>query len=363
MTQKQGLMNNLSANVKTWLVTGGAGFIGANFVLRAVADGHRIINVDKLTYAGNLDTLAPLAHDQRHFFVQGDINDRRLLADLLVEHKPDAIVNFAAESHVDRSIDGPAAFIDTNVVGTLSLLESARDYWRALNGPARESFRFLHVSTDEVYGTLGAEGKFTESTPYSPNSPYSASKAASDHLVRAFHHTYGLPTLTTNCSNNYGPYQFPEKLIPLVIQKALAGESLPVYGDGLNVRDWLYVGDHCAAIEQVLGAGRIGETYNIGGNAERANIDVVRTICALLDARRPLADGRGHETLITFVKDRPGHDRRYAIDASKLHRELNWQPSQTFETGIAQTVDWYLSNQPWVQRVLDGSYRMERLGV
>ena len=356
-------MNNLSANLKTWLVTGGAGFIGANFVLDAVAAGRRVINVDKLTYAGNLDTLAPLMHDQRHVFVQGDINDRHLLSRLLAEHKPEAIVNFAAESHVDRSIDGPAAFVETNVVGTLSLLESARDYWRALEGSSREGFRFLHVSTDEVYGTLGTEGKFTESTPYAPNSPYSASKAASDHLVRAFHHTYGLPTLTTNCSNNYGPYQFPEKLIPLVIQKALAGQPLPVYGDGLNIRDWLYVGDHCSAIGQVLTAGRVGETYNVGGNAERTNIDVVRAICSLLDARSPLADGRPHESLITFVKDRPGHDRRYAIDAGKLQRELGWKPSQTFETGIGHTVDWYLSNQPWVQRVLDGSYRMERMGV
>jgi dTDP-glucose 4,6-dehydratase len=363
MTQKQGLMNNSSADIKTWLVTGGAGFIGANFVLDAIAGGCRVINVDKLTYAGNLDTLAPLMRDERHVFVQGDISDRHLFGRLLAEHKPDAIVNFAAESHVDRSIDGPAAFVDTNVVGTLGLLESARDYWRALDQPAQERFRFLHVSTDEVYGTLGAEGKFTESTPYAPNSPYSASKAASDHLVRAFHHTYGLPTLTTNCSNNYGPSQFPEKLIPLVIQKALAGQPLPVYGDGLNIRDWLYVGDHCSAIRQVLEAGRVGETYNVGGNAERTNIEVVRAICALLDARSPLAGGRPHESLITFVKDRPGHDRRYAIDAGKLQRELDWAPSQTFETGIAQTVDWYLSNQPWVQRVLDGSYRMERLGV
>lgn len=356
-------MNNLSANGKKWLVTGGAGFIGANFVLQAVADGCHIVNVDKLTYAGNTDTLAPLAHDERHFFVQGDIGDRELLEQLLAEHRPDAIVNFAAESHVDRSIDGPAAFIQTNVVGTLGLLESVRDYWRSLEGTARDDFRFLHVSTDEVYGTLGAEGKFTESTAYAPNSPYSASKAASDHLVRAFRHTYGLPTLTTNCSNNYGPYQFPEKLIPLVIQKALAGESLPVYGDGMNIRDWLFVGDHCAAIRHVLAAGQVGETYNIGGNAERTNIDVVRTICSLLDTRRPLADGRPHDALITFVKDRPGHDRRYAIDASKLLRELGWKPSQTFETGMTQTVDWYLSHQPWVQRVLDGSYRMERLGV
>jgi dTDP-glucose 4,6-dehydratase len=295
-------------------------------------------------------------------FVQGDIGDRTLLAALLTEHRPDAIVNFAAESHVDRSIDGPAEFVQTNVVGTLGLLESVRDHWRSLEGAAREAFRFLHVSTDEVYGSLGADGKFTEQTPYAPNSPYSASKAASDHLVRAFHHTYGLPTLTTNCSNNYGPYQFPEKLIPLIIQKALAGESLPVYGDGRNIRDWLFVGDHCSAIRRVLDDGRVGETYNVGGNAERENISVVKTICALLDERSPLADGRRRESLITYVKDRPGHDRRYAIDSSKLQNELGWQPSHTFESGIAQTVHWYLDNQPWTHRVLDGSYRMERLG-
>jgi dTDP-glucose 4,6-dehydratase len=349
--------------MKALLVTGGAGFIGANFVLQAVADGLRVVNLDKLTYDGNLDTLGSLTGNDLHVFVQGDINDRALVARLLTEYQPDAIVNFAAESHVDRSIDGPAAFVETNVVGTLGLLESARDYWRALEGKSREDFRFLHVSTDEVYGTLGVEGKFTESTPYAPNSPYSASKAASDHLVRAFHHTYGLPTVTTNCSNNYGPYQFPEKLIPLVIQKALTGQALPVYGDGLNIRDWLFVGDHCSAIRRVLDAGRVGETYNVGGNAERTNIAVVKSICALLDARQPLADGRPRESLITYVKDRPGHDRRYAIDAGKLQRELGWQPSQTFETGIEQTVNWYLSNQPWVQRVLDGSYRMERLGA
>jgi dTDP-glucose 4,6-dehydratase len=349
--------------MKTLLVTGGAGFIGANFVLQAVADGLRVINLDKLTYAGNPDTLASLAGNDRHIFVQGDIGDRALITRLLAEHRPEAIVNFAAESHVDRSIDGPAAFIHTNVVGTLGLLESSRDYWRSLEGTAKERFRFLHVSTDEVYGSLGAEGQFSETTPYAPNSPYSASKAASDHLVRAFHHTYGLPTLTTNCSNNYGPYQFPEKLIPLVIQKALVGESLPVYGDGLNIRDWLFVGDHCSAIRRVLDAGTIGETYNVGGNAERTNITVVKTICALLDEHRPLADGRLRESLITYVKDRPGHDRRYAINATKLQRELGWQPSHTFESGIAQTVNWYISHQPWVQRVLDGSYRMERLGV
>ena len=348
--------------MKTLLVTGGAGFIGANFVLRAIADNLNVVNLDKLTYAGNLDTLASLRNSSAHNFIQGDIGDRSLVARLLAEHRPDAIVNFAAESHVDRSIDAPAAFVETNVVGTLGLLECARDYWRSLDGGAREAFRFLHVSTDEVYGTLGDEGKFTEQTAYAPNSPYSASKAASDHLVRAFHHTYGLPVLTTNCSNNYGPYQFPEKLIPLVTQKALAGEPLPVYGDGLNIRDWLFVGDHCSAIRRVLEAGRVGETYNVGGNAERNNITVVKTICALLDERAPLADGRARESLITYVKDRPGHDRRYAIDASKLESELGWKPSQTFESGIAQTVDWYLANQPWVQRVLDGSYRMERLG-
>ncbi|MGN2251232.1 dTDP-glucose 4,6-dehydratase [Frateuria sp. GZRe14] len=348
--------------METLLVTGGAGFIGANFVLQAVADGLHVVNLDKLTYAGNLDTLASLGGSDRHLFVQGDIGDRALVARLLAEHRPRAIVNFAAESHVDRSIDGPAAFVETNVVGTLGLLECARDYWRGLVGGAREAFRLLHVSTDEVYGSLGAEGEFTEATPYAPNSPYSASKAASDHLVRAFHHTYGLPTLTTNCSNNYGPYQFPEKLIPLVIQKALAGEPLPVYGDGLNIRDWLYVGDHCSAIRRVLEAGRVGETYNVGGNAERENLTVVKTICALLDAHRPLADGRPRESLITFVKDRPGHDRRYAIDAGKLQRELGWSPTHTFESGMAHTVDWYLGHQLWVQRVLDGSYRMERLG-
>jgi dTDP-glucose 4,6-dehydratase len=349
--------------MKTLLVTGGAGFIGANFVLRAIAQGHRVVNLDKLTYAGNLDTLESLDGNERHVFVHGDIGDRELTSSLLTSHKVSAVVNFAAESHVDRSIDGPAAFIDTNVVGTLGLLESSRDYWRGLERDAAQSFRFLHVSTDEVYGSLGPEGSFKETTPYAPNSPYSASKAASDHLVRAFHHTYGLPTLTTNCSNNYGPYQFPEKLIPLIIQKALAGEALPVYGDGLNIRDWLYVVDHCTAIQHVLEAGRVGETYNVGGNAERDNLTVVKTICALLDKRHPLADGRRRESLITFVKDRPGHDRRYAIDSSKLQNELGWRPSQTFESGIAHTVDWYLENKAWISRVLDGSYRMERLGV
>jgi dTDP-glucose 4,6-dehydratase len=344
-------------------VTGGAGFIGGNFVLEAVQRGVRIINLDVLTYAGNLDTLSSLDGHPGHVFVKGDIGDAGLVERLLREHRPDAVINFAAESHVDRSIDGPAAFVQTNVVGTLALLEKTRDYWKSLDAPARDAFRFLHVSTDEVYGSLGDTGKFTETTPYAPNSPYSASKAASDHLVRAFHHTYGLPVLTTNCSNNYGPYQFPEKLIPLVIAKALAGEPLPVYGDGLNVRDWLYVGDHCAAIRRVLEAGRVGETYNVGGDAERQNIVVVKTICALLDQSRPLADGRARESLITYVKDRPGHDRRYAIDASKLQDELGWAPTVTFEQGMARTVEWYLNNQPWVQRVLDGSYRLERIGA
>jgi dTDP-glucose 4,6-dehydratase len=349
--------------VPTWLVTGGAGFIGGNFVLDAVARGIRVVNLDALTYAGNLDTLSSLQGDPNHVFVHGDIGDSALVTRLLAEHRPDAVINFAAESHVDRSIDGPAAFVHTNVVGTLALLEAVRDYWKALQDSAKDAFRFLHVSTDEVYGSLGDSGKFTETTPYAPNSPYSASKAASDHLVRAFHHTYGLPVLTTNCSNNYGPYQFPEKLIPLVIAKALAGEPLPVYGDGRNVRDWLFVADHCAAIRAVLERGRNGETYNVGGDAERENIVVVRTICTLLDAERPLPDGRARESLITYVKDRPGHDRRYAIDASKLQGELGWKPSVTFEEGIARTVRWYLDHQPWVRRVLDGSYRLERIGA
>ncbi len=295
--------------------------------------------------------------------MHGDIGDRNLVARLLTEHQPDAILNFAAESHVDRSIDGPGAFIQTNVVGTLALLESVRDYWKVLPETRRDAFRFLHVSTDEVYGTLGETGKFSETTPYAPNSPYSASKAASDHLVRAFHHTYGLPVLTTNCSNNYGPYHFPEKLIPLVIAKALAGEPLPVYGDGKQVRDWLFVTDHCAAIRTVLEKGRVGETYNVGGDSERQNIEVVETICRLLDARRPREDGKSRASQITYVTDRPGHDRRYAIDASKLRGELGWKPEHTFESGIETTVDWYLDNQDWVQRILDGSYRLERIGT
>ncbi len=347
----------------TWMVTGGAGFIGGNFVLEAVAQGIKVVNLDALTYAGNRDTLASLDGDPNHVFVHGDIGDGALVSRLLAEHRPDAVINFAAESHVDRSIDGPGAFVQTNVVGTLHLLEAVRDHWKGLQGEARDKFRFLHVSTDEVYGTLGDSGKFTETTPYAPNSPYSASKAASDHLVRAFHHTYGLPVLTTNCSNNYGPYHFPEKLIPLVIAKALAGEALPVYGDGKQVRDWLFVRDHCSAIRTVLEKGRVGETYNVGGNSEKQNIEVVKTICALLDQRRPRADGQPRESQIAFVADRPGHDRRYAIDASKLKNELGWEPAYTFERGIAETVDWYLDNQGWVNRVLDGSYRLERIGT
>ncbi|MGJ4730026.1 dTDP-glucose 4,6-dehydratase [Luteimonas sp. SDU101] len=347
----------------TWIVTGGAGFIGGNFVREAVARGVRVVNLDALTYAGNLDTLKDLDGNPDHVFVHGDIGDRDLVARLLAEHRPDAVVNFAAESHVDRSIDGPAAFIQTNVVGTLALLEAVRDYWKSLEGEEREGFRFLHVSTDEVYGSLGETGLFTETTPYAPNSPYSASKAASDHLVRAFHHTYGLPVLTTNCSNNYGPYHFPEKLIPLVIAKALAGEALPVYGDGKQVRDWLFVTDHCDAIRTVLEKGRVGETYNVGGNSERQNIEVVKAICMLIDQRRPRDDGMPRESQITFVADRPGHDRRYAIDASKLRDELGWEPRYTFERGLAETVDWYLANQAWVERVLDGSYRLERIGA
>ncbi|GGA68270.1 dTDP-glucose 4,6-dehydratase [Arenimonas soli] len=348
--------------MQTWLVTGGAGFIGGNFVLDAVASGIRVVNLDALTYAGNLDTLSALDGNPGHVFVQGDIGDRALVARLLAEHRPQAVVNFAAESHVDRSIDGPAAFVQTNVVGTFNLLEAAREYFRGLEGEAQAAFRFLHVSTDEVYGSLGDEGRFTEETPYAPNSPYSASKAASDHLVRAYHHTYGLPVLTTNCSNNYGPFQFPEKLIPLVILKALAGDPLPVYGDGRNVRDWLFVKDHCAAIRRVLEAGRVGETYNVGGDAERRNIEVVKAICALLDQRRPRGDGRPRESQITFVRDRPGHDRRYAIDIGKIRSELGWKPSVDFEQGLAATVDWYLGNAGWAQRVLDGSYRLERVG-
>ncbi len=348
----------------TWLVTGGAGFIGGNFVLRQLARQRaRIINLDALTYAGNLDTLAAVMDDPQHIFVHGSINDHQLLVGLLRKHRPQAIVNFAAESHVDRSIDSPGDFIHTNVVGTFELLEAARQYWRELSPEQEETFRFLHVSTDEVYGSLGSSGKFTETTPYRPNSPYSASKAGSDHLVRAYHHTYGLPTLTTNCSNNYGPYQFPEKLIPLMILNALEGKPLPVYGQGLNIRDWLYVEDHCRAIERVLEAGRTGEIYNIGGNNEKTNIEVVHTVCRILDQLRPASPHRPHGQLITLVEDRPGHDLRYAIDAGKIQLELGWHPQETFDTGIEKTVRWYLDHLHWCQRVTDGSYRHERLGV
>ncbi len=340
------------------LVTGGAGFIGANFVLSAIAQtGEPVVNLDKLGYAGNLRNLESLRGDARHLFVRGDIGDRPLVRSLLARHRPRAIVHFAAESHVDRSIHGPAEFIQTNVVGTFSLLEEARAHWSALAGAERAGFRFLQVSTDEVYGSLGAhEAAFTESTPYAPNSPYSASKAGSDHLVRAYHHTYGLPTLTTHCSNNYGPYQFPEKLLPLMIERALAGEPLPVYGDGRNVRDWLYVLDHCTAIREVLARGRVGETYNVGGNCEMRNIDVVKLVCALLDEARPRPSGR-YEELIAFVADRPGHDRRYAVDTAKIRGELGWQPAESFETGLRKTVHWYLEHREWVSEVTSGAYR------
>jgi dTDP-glucose 4,6-dehydratase len=341
------------------IVTGGAGFIGANFVLDWLAQSNEaLVNLDILSYAGNRETLASLEGDARHIFVQGDIGDTALVARLLAEHRPRAIVNFAAESHVDRSIHGPEAFIQTNIVGTFKLLEAVRTYWSALEGEEKANFRFLHVSTDEVYGSLGKDDPaFTETNRYEPNSPYSASKAASDHLVRAYHHTYGLPVLTTNCSNNYGPYHFPEKLIPLVIHNALAGKALPIYGDGQQIRDWLYVKDHCSAIRRVLEAGTLGETYNVGGWNEKANLDVVHTLCAILDELQPRADGQSYKTQITFVKDRPGHDKRYAIDASKLERELGWKPAETFETGIRKTVQWYLANGAWVENVTSGNYR------
>jgi len=341
------------------LVTGGAGFIGSNFILDWIAaTGEAVINLDKLTYAGNLENLASLKADPRHVFVQGDINDRTLVANLLSQHRPRAIIHFAAESHVDRSIHGPGEFIQTNINGTFSLLEEVRAYWQELQGEEKAAFRFLHVSTDEVYGSLGAnDPPFTETTAYAPNSPYSASKAASDHLVRAYHHTYGLPTLTTNCSNNYGAYQFPEKLIPLIILNALNGKPLPIYGDGMNVRDWLYVGDHCAAIRAVLTGGRLGETYNIGGWNEKTNLDVVNTVCAILDELKPAADSKPYTSLITYVKDRPGHDRRYAIDARKIERELGWKPVETFETGIRKTVAWYLDNMAWVESIVSGEYQ------
>lgn len=341
------------------LVTGGAGFIGANFVLEWLEQSDEpLVNLDKLTYAGNLKSLASLQDDPRHVFVRGDIGDAALVTQLLSKHRPRAVLNFAAESHVDRSIHGPEDFIQTNIVGTFRLIEAVRAYWSGLAVEKQSAFRFLHVSTDEVYGSLGkSEPAFTEEHRYAPNSPYAASKAASDHLVRAYHHTYGLPVLTTNCSNNYGPYHFPEKLIPLMIVNALGGKALPVYGDGQQIRDWLYVKDHCSAIRRVLEAGRLGEVYNVGGWNERRNIEIVDTVCALLDELQPRVDNKSYREQITFVKDRPGHDRRYAIDAHKLERELGWKPKETFDTGIRKTVQWYLDNQAWVASVINGSYR------
>jgi dTDP-glucose 4,6-dehydratase len=341
------------------LVTGGAGFIGSNFVLDCLGQSsEQVINLDKLTYAGNLQNLASLEGNPGHIFMQGDIGNSALVASLLAQHQPRAIVNFAAESHVDRSIHGPEDFIQTNIVGTFKLLEAVRAYWGGLQGEAKKDFRFLHVSTDEVYGSLAPTAPaFTVQQTYEPNSPYSASKAASDHLVRAYHHTYGLPVLTTNCSNNYGPYHFPEKLIPLMIVNALAGKPLPIYGDGMQIRDWLYVSDHCSAIRRVLEAGQLGETYNIGGWNEKPNITIVHTLCALLDELRPKADGSSYTTQIITVTDRPGHDRRYAIDASKIHQELGWKPAETFDTGIRKTVQWYLDNAAWVAQVQSGAYR------
>ena len=341
------------------LVTGGAGFIGSNFVLDWLAQSDEsVVNLDLLTYAGNLGNLASLENNPSHIFVNGDIGDTKLVPELLQKHQPRAVINFAAESHVDRSIHGPEDFIQTNVLGTFHLLESVRAYWAGLSGNAKANFRFLHVSTDEVYGTLGdRDPAFTETTPYAPNSPYSASKAASDHLVRAYHHTYGLPVLTTNCSNNYGPYHFPEKLIPLCLLNAIAGKPLPIYGDGQQVRDWLFVKDHCSAIRRLLADGNCGETYNVGGWNEKANLDVVNTLCEILDELKPREDGLSYKAQITFVKDRPGHDRRYAIDATKIERELGWKPQETFETGIRKTVAWYLENQVWVKNVVSGEYR------
>jgi dTDP-glucose 4,6-dehydratase len=343
----------------TILVTGGAGFIGSNFVLDWLSNSEeRVVNLDKLTYAGNLQTLVSVNGSTQHTFVRGDIADRALLNKLLAEHRPRAVISFAAESHVDRSIHGPEDFIQTNIVGTFRLLEAVRDFWSSLAAAEKAAFRFLHVSTDEVYGSLSKDAPaFTETHAYEPNSPYSASKAASDHLVRAWHHTYGLPVLTTNCSNNYGPHHFPEKLIPLMIVNALAGKTLPVYGDGMQIRDWLYVKDHCSAIRRVLDAGKPGETYNVGGWNEKPNIEIVNTVCQLLDELRPKADSSSYATQITYVTDRPGHDRRYAIDARKIERELGWRPAETFDTGIRKTVQWFLDNPDWVKNVQSGAYR------
>ncbi len=347
---------------KTLLITGGCGFIGSNLVRSCLQEGNRVINLDKLTYAGNRSSLADLETNTDYTFIHGDICDAELVRSILEEHHPAAILHLAAESHVDRSIDSPEEFIQTNIVGTFRLLSAALEYFGNLADEDKEHFRFLHVSTDEVFGSLGPEGFFNEETPYSPRSPYSASKASSDHLVRAFNHTYGLPVLVTNCSNNYGPFQFPEKLIPLVINSAIMGKDLPVYGDGMNIRDWLYVEDHCEALRLVLERGKPGQTYNIGGNSEKTNMEIVRTLCRILDELHPREDGMSYEDQITFVKDRPGHDRRYAIDSTKISRELGWKPKNTFNSGIRRTVEWYLENQDWVENVLSGKYRMERLG-
>jgi dTDP-glucose 4,6-dehydratase len=353
--------------METLFITGGAGFIGSNFLIRKIQDGNsRIINYDKLTYAGNLDTLSPVKNNPNYFFVEGDICNQELVKKTLIENKVDSIVNFAAESHVDRSIESPEDFIQTNIVGTLRLLQASRDYWDSIKEDENnryKNFRFLHVSTDEVYGSLGDSGSFTEETPYAPNSPYAASKASSDHLTRSFFKTFGLPTITTNCSNNYGPHQFPEKLIPLMIQKATAGQPLPVYGDGLHVRDWLYVEDHCIALEQTLKNGRVGEVYNIGGDNEKTNLDLVNILCEILDELIPDSPHKPHKSLINFVKDRPGHDRRYAIDAGKIKRDMDWKPKETLDTGLRKTVQWYIDNPQWIERVMSGAYKGQRLGL
>lgn len=350
--------------MKTYFVTGGAGFIGSNFILSLLpAENIAVVNFDKLTYAGNLESLASLTTDPNYFFVEGNICDQARVSELLTTHQPDYIINFAAESHVDRSIDGPSEFIQTNIVGTFELVEAARNYWGTLAGEKKQTFRFLHVSTDEVFGSLGPQGYFTEETPYAPNSPYAASKASSDHLIRSYNRTFGFPALTTNCSNNYGPNQFPEKLVPLIIHNALAGKPLPIYGDGKQIRDWLYVEDHCQAIRTVLEKGRLGEVYAIGGNNEKANLEIVHSICDLLDEMSPEATGKPYKSLITFVNDRPGHDRRYAIDSGKVQRQLGWTPKETFQTGLRKTIRWYLDHQTWVDRVMSGAYRGERLGL
>lgn len=348
--------------MKNILITGGSGFIGSNFIRLALKNYVNTINLDLLTYAGNLDSLYDLENQSNYTFVQGNICESDLVESSFSQYQPSTIIHFAAESHVDRSIDGPAAFIQTNINGTFSLLESARKYWNSLTGARKSQFRFIHISTDEVYGSLGPTGYFTEETSYAPNSPYSASKASSDHLVRAYYHTYGLPTIITNCSNNYGPYQFPEKLIPLMLLNALEGKPLPIYGNGSNVRDWLYVEDHCRAVLRVLEKGKPGEKYNIGGHNEKTNLEIVHRLCDILDEKRPRPDGGSYRKQIAFVQDRPGHDLRYAIDSAKIERELGWVPAETFETGIVKTVDWYLANLDWCRRVTDGSYRRERLG-